>query len=124
MSASRSSLPRLLMARPGAIRAVAGGPVDAVLDTAGIGEAALEAARDGGAVVTTIPPTAPPAQRDIQVSALQVQANGGQLAELAALAEQGKLTLRVARTYPLRDAAAAHARLEKGGVRGRLVLTP
>lgn len=107
-----------------AIRTVAGGPVEAVLDTAGIGGAALGAVRDGGAMVTTIPPTAPPAQRGIQVSALQVQANGGQLAELVALTEQGKLTLRVAQTYPIRDAAAAHARLEKGGVRGRLVLTP
>jgi len=108
----------------GAIRAAAGGPVDAVLDTAGIGGAALGAVRDGGALVTTIPPAAPPAERDIRVSALQVQANGGQLAELVALAEQGKLALRVAQTYPLQDAALAHARLEKGGVRGRLVLAP
>jgi NADPH:quinone reductase-like Zn-dependent oxidoreductase len=43
---------------------------------------------------------------------------------LVALAEQGKLTLRVAQTYPLQDVALAHARLEKGGVRGRLVLVP
>ena len=107
-----------------AIRAAAGGPVDAVLDAAGIGEAALGAVRDGGSFVTTFPPAAPPAQRDIRVSAVQVEANGGQLAELVALAEHGKLTLRVARTYPLQDAALAHARLEKGGVRGRLVLTP
>jgi NADPH2:quinone reductase len=108
----------------GAIRAAADGPVDAVLDTAGVGGAALGAVRDGGALVTTIPPTAPPAERDIRVSALQVEADGGQLAELVALAEQGKLTLRVAQTYPLQDAAVAHARLEKGGIRGRLVLTP
>lgn len=108
----------------GAIRTAADGPVDAVLDTAGIGGAALGAVRDGGAVVTTIPPTAPPAERDIRVSALQVEADGGQLAELVALAEQGNLTLRVAQAHPLRDAALAHARLEKGGVRGRLVLTP
>jgi NADPH:quinone reductase len=107
----------------GAIRAAASGPVDAVLDTAGIGGAALGAVRDGGALVTTVPPSAPPAERDIQVSALQVDPNGGQLAELVALAEQGKLTLRVAQTYRLQDVALAHARLEKGGVRGRLVLT-
>lgn len=108
----------------GAIRAAADGPVDAVLDTAGIGGAALGAVRDGGTFVTTIPPTAPPAERDIRVAAVQVEANGGQLAELVALAEQGKLTLRVAQTYPLQDVALAHARLEKGGVRGRLVLAP
>jgi NADPH2:quinone reductase len=108
----------------GAIRAAAGGPVDAVLDTAGIGGDALGAVRDGGALVTTIPPAAPAAERDIRVSALQVEADGHQLAGLAALAGQGKLTLRVAQTYPLKDAALVHARLEKGGVRGRLVLTP
>jgi NADPH:quinone reductase-like Zn-dependent oxidoreductase len=106
----------------GAIRAVAGGPVDAVLDAAGIGEAALGAVRDGGVFVATVPPAAPPAQRDIQVFPMWVKPDGGQLAELVALAEQGKLTLRVAQTYPLSDAAQAHARLEKGGVRGRLVL--
>jgi NADPH2:quinone reductase len=108
----------------GAIRAAADGPVDAVLDTAGIGGAALGAVRDGGAFVTTIPPTAPPDERDIRVAALQVEPDGGQLAELVALAEQGKLTLRVAQTHPLQDVALAHARLEKGGVRGRLVLAP
>jgi NADPH:quinone reductase-like Zn-dependent oxidoreductase len=75
-------------------------------------------------LVTTVPPAAPPAQRDIQVSALQVEADGDQLAELVALAEQGKLALRVAQTFPLQDVALAHARLEKGGVRGRLVLAP
>ena len=58
-----------------AIRAAAGGPVDAVLlDAAGIGEAALGAVRDGGSFVTTFPPAAPPAQRDIRVSAVQVEA--------------------------------------------------
>jgi NADPH:quinone reductase len=34
------------------------------------------------------------------------------------------LTLRVAGTYPLADAARAHERLEAAGVRGRLVLVP
>lgn len=108
----------------GAIRAAADGPVDAVLDTAGIGGAALGAVRDGGTFVTTIPPTAPPDERDIRVAALQVEPDGGQLADLVTLAEQGKLTLRVAQTYPLQDVAVAHARLEKGSVRGRLVLAP
>lgn len=121
-------LPAVFVPRSGdpasAIRAAAGGPVGAVLDTAGLGAAALGAVRDGGALVTTFPPAAPPAERDIRVSALQVEADGGQLAELAALAGQGTLTLRVAQTYPLRDAALAHARLAKGGVRGRLVLAP
>ncbi len=45
------------------------------------------------------------------------------LDELRRLTEQGKLTLRVARTYPAAEAAAAHRALEAGGIRGRLVLT-
>jgi NADPH:quinone reductase-like Zn-dependent oxidoreductase len=41
---------------------------------------------------------------------------------LRALAEQGTLTLRVAEELPATDAAAAHRRLEAGGLRGRQVL--
>ena len=37
--------------------------------------------------------------------------------------EDGVLTLRVARTLPSEEAAVAHRLLERGGVRGRLVLT-
>ncbi|MFJ5082749.1 zinc-binding dehydrogenase [Streptomyces sp. NPDC088706] len=38
--------------------------------------------------------------------------------------DRGALTTRVAATYRPEEAAQAHARLAKGGVRGRLVLTP
>jgi NADPH:quinone reductase-like Zn-dependent oxidoreductase len=107
-----------------AIREAAGGPVDAVLDAAGLAEAVLGAVRDEGSFVTTLPTSVPAPQRGIQVSSVQVEADGDRLGELVALAEQRKLTLRVAQTYDLHDAARAHARLEKGGVRGRLVLTP
>lgn len=44
----------------------------------------------------------------------------------AALADHlrtGRLTTRIAGTYPIDRAGEAHARLEAGGVRGRLVLT-
>ena len=37
-------------------------------------------------------------------------------------AEDGTVTLRVARTLPAAEAAEAHRLLEAGGVRGRLVL--
>lgn len=107
-----------------AIVEAAGGQVDAVLDTAGLGGAALAAVRDGGGFVPTVPPSSPPAERGIQVSGVEVVADGAQLAELVSLVEQGCLTLRVAERYALADVAAAHARLEQGGVRGRLVLTP
>ncbi len=42
---------------------------------------------------------------------------------LRQLADEGRLTLRVARTYPAAQAAQAHRDLEAGGLRGRLVLT-
>ena len=35
----------------------------------------------------------------------------------------GEFSARVAETYPLQDAAKAHARLAAGGLRGRVVLT-
>jgi NADPH2:quinone reductase len=38
-------------------------------------------------------------------------------------AEDGVLTLRVAQTFPAEQAADAHRLLERGGVRGRIVLT-
>ena len=45
------------------------------------------------------------------------------MADLARLAAAGRLTLRVARTLPAEFVAQAHALLEPGGVRSRLVLT-
>jgi NADPH2:quinone reductase len=41
---------------------------------------------------------------------------------LRELVEQGKLTLRLSRTFPADEAPEAHRLLEAGGVRGRLVL--
>jgi NADPH:quinone reductase-like Zn-dependent oxidoreductase len=45
------------------------------------------------------------------------------LDDLRQKAEQGIVSLRVARTYPAEEAARAHRHLEAGGTRGRLVLT-
>jgi NADPH:quinone reductase len=53
-----------------------------------------------------------------------IRADGAALSALSALAAAGKLTLRVADTYPLEHAVKAHERLEAGGLRGRLVLVP
>jgi NADPH:quinone reductase-like Zn-dependent oxidoreductase len=55
---------------------------------------------------------------------VNIHADGAALTGLSALAASGKLTLRVAGTYPLEDAARAHERLQSGGIRGRLVLIP
>jgi NADPH:quinone reductase-like Zn-dependent oxidoreductase len=45
------------------------------------------------------------------------------LAQLGEMVAQGKLTLRVAETFPPERAAEAQRRLAAGGVRGRLVIT-
>ncbi|MHC3473234.1 NADP-dependent oxidoreductase [Streptomyces sp. 7R007] len=101
---------------------VAAGAVDAVLDAAVLGEAALAGVRDGGVYVGVIPGAAPGSVRGIRTDTVAVTPDGARLAELAGLVDEGVLTLRVAETYALEDAAKAHARLAGGGVRGRLVL--
>ena len=95
-----------------------------VLDAAGLGRSALNAVRHGGSYVGLWPGQEPEPERGVRVGALDVQANGAQLAALSRLADQGGLVARVAQTYPLEEAAAAHARLAEGRLRGRLVLVP
>ncbi|MFF4353742.1 NADP-dependent oxidoreductase [Streptomyces sp. NPDC001530] len=112
----------------GAARSVSGGvasgSVDGVLDAALLGGAALEWVRDGGAFVGVIPGAHPASVRGVRTGSVEVAADGARLAELAALVDEGVLTLRVAETYALDEAAKAHARLAEGGLRGRLVLVP
>lgn len=60
----------------------------------------------------------------MRTDAVEVSADGARLAELVRSVDAGELTLRVADTFALEDAAKAHARLAEGGVRGRLVLVP
>ncbi|MGD6756573.1 NADP-dependent oxidoreductase [Streptomyces sp. BH105] len=97
---------------------------DGVVDAAVLGEAALAPVRDGGSYVGVWPGQEPAAERGIRVHALDVRADGAQLADLAGLADRGTLLPRVAGLLPLADAAAAHARLAEGGLRGRLVIVP
>ncbi|MFF4401342.1 NADP-dependent oxidoreductase [Streptomyces sp. NPDC001480] len=97
---------------------------DAVLDAAVLGETALEWVRDGGVYVGVIPQAQPAPARGVRTAAVEVSADGARLAELVRLVDEGVLTLRVAETYPLEEAAKAHARQAEGGVRGRLVLVP
>ncbi len=106
-----------------AVRAVVPGGVDAALDAAVLGVAALGAVRNRGAFVSVVAGAAPLPLRGITVAEQWVAADPAALAQLAALAETGRLTTRVAETMPLREAARAHRRLAAGGLRGRLVLT-
>ncbi|MER6079157.1 NADP-dependent oxidoreductase [Streptomyces sp. NPDC001833] len=104
--------------------AVEAGGFDAVLDAAVLGEPALEWVRDGGGYVGVRPGGEPAPVRGVRTAAVAVTSDGTRLAELVRLVDEGVLTLRVAETFALDDAAKAHARLAAGGVRGRLVLVP
>ncbi|MDH6604829.1 NADPH:quinone reductase-like Zn-dependent oxidoreductase [Streptomyces sp. SAI-208] len=97
---------------------------DGVIDAALLGHTALAPLRDGGTYIGVWPGQEPAPERGIRVDALDVRADGAQLAELSQLADRGVLLVRVTKTFPLADAAAAHTRLTKGGLRGRLVIVP
>ncbi|MFF7483904.1 NADP-dependent oxidoreductase [Streptomyces luteogriseus] len=106
------------------VGAVADRDFDAVLDAAVLGEPALAGVRDGGRYIGVIPQAEPASVRGVRTGAVEVSADGARLAELVRLMDEGVLTPRVAETFALEDAAKAHARLDGGGVRGRLVLVP
>lgn len=106
-----------------AVRDIVPGGVDAVFDAAVLGYLALDAVRAGGAFAAFVG-TGPAPVRGIRVLPVNIHAGGAALTELSRLAAAGKLTVRVAGTYPLAEAAKAHERLAAGGMRGRLVLIP
>lgn len=90
-----------------------------------LGPPVLRAVRDGGQVMA-VRPFRGVSERGIRVSLVLVSGHlhdAGRLARLAALADDGTLTLRVTDVLPARLAAEAHRRFAAGGVRGRLVLT-
>ena len=107
-----------------AVRNAVPGGVDGAIDAAQIGVAALDAVRDGGRFVPVTDPATPEPARGITVQKVEIRPDGQRLAELARLVDAGELALRVATTVPLADAAEAHRLLEKGGLRGRIVLVP
>jgi NADPH:quinone reductase-like Zn-dependent oxidoreductase len=109
-----------------AVRDFVPGGVDGALDTASVANGIIGAVRDGGVFVTVDPrPGAlPEVQRGIRMRTTLAVADGSRLTTLSDLAAAGRLTPRVARTYPLHEASRAHARLVRGGFRGRLVLVP
>src|SRR3954454_12297211 len=85
----------------------------------------LPAVRDGGAVAT-VRGYRGDGQRDVRMFPTlvrRVAEDRPALDRLRLQAEDGVLTLRVAQTFPADKAAEAHRLLERGGVRGRLVLT-
>jgi NADPH:quinone reductase len=107
-----------------AVRALVPGGVDGAIDPVGLGIAAAEPVRNRGSFAAVVGGRTPLPLRGQTAHTVFVDADATQLAELVTLVESGKLSLRVADSYPLADAATAYTRLSKGGVRGRLVLIP
>jgi NADPH:quinone reductase-like Zn-dependent oxidoreductase len=101
--------------------------VDGLVDAALMDGAVVEAVRDGGAVATLRGfDGSGPEDRGVRFFPIYVRNHArahATLDSLRALAEEGVVTLRVARTFEAEEAPEAHRLLEAGGVRGRLVLT-
>jgi NADPH:quinone reductase-like Zn-dependent oxidoreductase len=98
--------------------------VDGLADGAVQDALVLPAVRDGGAVAT-VRGYRGDGSRGLRVFPTlvrRVAQERGALDRLRQQAEEGAVTLRVARTFPAAEAADAHRMLEAGGVRGRLVL--
>ncbi|MFG2269794.1 NADP-dependent oxidoreductase [Streptomyces chartreusis] len=104
--------------------------VDVVLDTLG-GETSvrsLRVLRPGGVVVSILPVGSDEfgeeAERlGVRAVRMLLDADRAGMQAIAELVEQGKLRPEIARTFPLADAAEAHALGETGRTTGKLVLT-
>ena len=87
-------------------------------------EQAFASLRPGGRLVSIARPPPEPRNGHHEVSYIFVRPSGYDLGEhITPLVQEGRLRPRVADTFPLERAADAHARIEGGHVRGKLVLT-
>ncbi|MEG3089268.1 NADP-dependent oxidoreductase [Sphingomonas sp. PB4P5] len=59
----------------------------------------------------------------ITVSSTQVRSNGSQLEEAGRLLADGTVRVHLDSSFPLADAAGAHARAMRGSIQGKIVLT-
>lgn len=104
------------------------GEVDVVVDLVGGSADLVPALRAGGLFVNV--PSAAPADlaatvhaRGARYTGFLVEPDHEGLFALSQIAEDGELTVEVADTFPLEQAAEAHARSETGRTTGKLVLT-
>lgn len=99
--------------------------VDGLADGSLQGALVLPAVKDGGAIATVRGYEGDGSRglRVLPILVREIAEDRAALEQLRQLVEDGVLTLRVAQTFPAEQAAAAHQLLERGGVRGRLVLT-
>jgi NADPH:quinone reductase-like Zn-dependent oxidoreductase len=98
--------------------------VDGLCDGSVQNTLVLPAIKDGGGLAA-IRPFVGETERGIAIHQTWVHTYAERqdaLDELRRLVEDGRLTVRVAQAFPKERAGEAHARLEAGGVRGRLVI--
>ena len=108
-----------------AIRAAAGGGVDAFLDTFGGGY--IELALDLNVPpqrINTIIDLAAAREHGTQAVGGRVASTPAVLAELAGLMAAGRLEVPVARVYRLDEVGDAYRELERRHTRGKIVLVP
>ena len=100
--------------------------VDVAFDTVG-GETqqhSAEVVRRGGVLVSILALENAEAirKRGVEPKYVFVRPNAAQLRRLTTWLEAGKLRTTIAKVFPLRDAAKAHALIERGHVTGKIVL--
>jgi len=102
------------------------GGVDGLIDGALLGNLAAALVRDGGGSVSLrrSNPITDPRLLNQAVSVFGRPADTSALRWLAARLAEGVLTPRIAAQLPLNEAAEAHRRVERGSLRGRVVLLP
>jgi NADPH:quinone reductase len=98
-------------------------PVDAVLDAVPIGAAAIAPVRAGGVALFTRGSVQLPDGLDLRVEMPLVDSDPDALRQLTAQVADGSLKSRVAMTLDLAEAAEGHRLVERGGLRGKIVLT-
>jgi NADPH:quinone reductase-like Zn-dependent oxidoreductase len=110
----------------GRIREVSDGHVDAFIDTFGSGYVALAVDELGVAPdrVDTIIDWEAGQKYGVKMEGTAAASSADVLAELAALVDEGKLDVPIARAYPLDDVRDAFRELEQRHTRGKIVLVP
>ena len=108
--------------------ALAGAPVDAVIDTVGgeVMDRSYSVLKRGGVLVSAVcqPDPERAAEHGVEAMFILVQVDSASLTQIATLIDDGELATRVGSVLPLAEARAAHEMLEgiRPRARGKIVL--